>query len=84
LVIFVNLLIALVLAVLRIAGHKSEAFQAIAHMYVGGLFAWSVSEYRITKNKSLDAAIEAISIFVIAVVLSLIELTVALWQRFMG
>jgi hypothetical protein len=30
------------LAALRIAGHKSPAFQAVAHIFVGGLFgAWA-------------------------------------------
>jgi hypothetical protein len=34
----INVLIAVVLAALRIAGHKSIMFQGIAHVYVGGLF----------------------------------------------
>jgi hypothetical protein len=34
-------IIALVLGTLRVLGHKSQAFQAIAHLFVGGLFgAW--------------------------------------------
>ncbi len=37
----VNVTIARVLGLLRIAGVKSEFFQAIAHLYVGGLFAAS-------------------------------------------
>ena len=35
--IVVNVLIALALAALRIAGHKSQMFQGVAHIYVGGL-----------------------------------------------
>lgn len=35
----VNLAFAVVLAILRATGHKSEAFQAVAHLYEGGLFA---------------------------------------------
>lgn len=31
-------IIAVALGVLRVMGHKSEAFQAVAHLYVGGLF----------------------------------------------
>lgn len=31
------ILISVLFAAVRIAGHKSEAFQAIAHLWVGGL-----------------------------------------------
>ncbi len=38
------LIIALVLAALRVAGHTSEAYQAAAHLFVGGLIgAWLVN-----------------------------------------
>jgi hypothetical protein len=38
------LIIALVLAALRVAGHTSEAYQAAAHLFVGGLLgAWLVN-----------------------------------------
>ena len=33
--------VALALAFLRVAGHRSSFFQAVAHLFVGGLFgAW--------------------------------------------
>jgi len=32
----VNIAIALLLAGIRIAGHKSPSFQAVAHLFVGG------------------------------------------------
>ncbi len=65
----INLIIASVLAAIRIAGHKSEVFQAVAHLYVGGLFTASY----LKRDKRL---------FYIGVGVSLIELAVALWQRF--
>ena len=33
----VNIVIALIFAIIRLAGNKSEPFQAFAHLYVGGL-----------------------------------------------
>ncbi len=78
---FANMIIVAVLATLRITGEKSEAFQAIAHLYVGGLFAWSVCEYRFVKTKALDVALRPIALFIMAVVVSLIELVVAIVQR---
>lgn len=35
----IRLMIAVVLGFLRVVGHKSPAYQAIAHMYVGAMFA---------------------------------------------
>ncbi len=64
----VNLIIAGVLAAIRIAGHKSEAFQAFAHLYVGGLFTASY----LKRDKQL---------FYIGVGVSLVELAVAIFQR---
>jgi hypothetical protein len=64
-----NLIIAAALAAIRIAGHQSEAFQAVAHLYVGGLFTAAY----IGRNWPL---------FYIGVAISLIELAVGLWQRF--
>lgn len=41
------LLAAIAIALLRVMGHKSEAFQAIAHLEVGGLFgAWFATRDR--------------------------------------
>lgn len=43
--VFWIIIIALVLGSLRIYGVKHEAFQAVAHLYVGGLFgAWLVTK----------------------------------------
>ncbi len=79
--ILINAFIASVLAGIRIAGHKSEAFQAIAHLYVGGLFAWSICRHGfIKKTDAVD--LESAVLFSIGVAVSLIELAVALWQRF--
>jgi hypothetical protein len=36
---FVTIPIALALVALRLLGHKDQAFQAAAHLFVGGLFA---------------------------------------------
>ncbi len=75
-----NLIIAAIFAVIRIAGHKSDIFKDAAHLYVGGLFAWSVCEYYYAPYTRLDRQTEAAWLFGIAVVLSLIELTVAIIQ----
>lgn len=55
--------VSTLLACLRISGHKSEPFQAVAHLFVGGLLgSWLVGR----KAQSLQLALAA--------VLSLIEL----------
>ncbi len=41
-------IIAVALAAARIAGANSAAFQAISHLFVGGLLASAVTEYRFT------------------------------------
>jgi hypothetical protein len=46
---FMTLLVileSLALAGIRLAGNKSEAFQAIAHLWVAGLFAWGIKPPR--------------------------------------
>ena len=40
--------IAVVMACVRIVGHKSEVFQAFAHLFVGMLLASGWTEYRFT------------------------------------
>lgn len=63
----IHLTIAFALAALRVLGVKHEAFQAVAHLYVGGLFtAWYYSRDRFFLN--------------VAIGVSLVELAVALWQ----
>jgi hypothetical protein len=38
------ILAATLLAAVRVAGHRSPAFQAVAHLYVGGLLgAWAAT-----------------------------------------
>jgi hypothetical protein len=63
--------VAFVLAALRIAGHKSQAFQAVAHLFVGALLGQSYYEgWRRSPS------------FWLAVVLSIIELACGLWFMF--
>lgn len=71
--------VAFILAVLRIAGHKSEAFQAVAHLFVGGLFTAAWWQYRETWTEGGKAAMHK---SYLAIGLSLIELACALWFRF--
>jgi hypothetical protein len=71
------ILIAVALAALRIAGHKSEAFQAVAHLFVGGLltYGWEVDKSRFhPKTWELSAWL--------AVSLSAVEVACFLWSHF--
>jgi Na+/proline symporter len=43
-------IIAFVLAALRIAGHRSEAYQAAAHLFVGGLIAAAFVQIRLSQR----------------------------------
>jgi hypothetical protein len=36
-----NLIVSFVFAALRVSGEKSPVFQALAHVYVGGLFVYA-------------------------------------------
>lgn len=80
-------IVALVLAVMRIAGHTSEAYQAVAHLFVGGLFAAGWMEYQFTwdagglwgSNQATSGAMKKIWL---GIVLSLIEVACALWFKF--
>jgi len=78
--------IAVVLAVVRIMGHKSEAFQAVAHLFVGGLFAsaWLQFSEINTEKSSIRHPPLARENLILAVLLSLIELGCFLWHRFSG
>lgn len=61
--------IAIVLAVIRIRGYKSQTFQAIAHLFVGGLFTASWLQVNTREN------------LILAIALSVIELGCFLWQH---
>jgi FtsH-binding integral membrane protein len=77
-------IVALLLAITRIAGHKSEAFQAVAHLFVGGLFAAGYVEYGFTwTGIGCDKGRAAKRKLWLAVALSLIELACGLWFKFM-
>ncbi len=65
------LIIAFILAIVRIAGHKSEAFQAIAHCFTGGLVASAFTEYRFTWTTGGRNALQK---FYIAIGLSIVEI----------
>ena len=66
--VLVNVLISVALGIPRILGYKSQAYQAIAHLYVGGLFAaWWTGGNR--------------GLLWIAIGLSILELACFLWFR---
>lgn len=65
---FVAVAFSAVLAGLRIAGHKSQAYQAVAHLWVGGLIGYAIPTH------SADA-------IGLAGALSLIELAVFLRDK---
>jgi hypothetical protein len=82
-------IVAFVLAALRIAGHKSQTFQAVAHLFVGGLFTAAWWQYGETWADGglwgqSAAVAPAMRKFYLAIGLSVIELACALWFRFMG
>jgi FtsH-binding integral membrane protein len=77
--------IAFVLAALRVAGHKSEAFQAVAHLFVGGLFAAGWVEYGFTwTGIKCDGGKSAMRKIWLGVALSLVEVGCFLWFKFAG
>jgi uncharacterized membrane protein YfcA len=65
-------LTSFVLAATRIAGHKSEAFQAVAHVFVGGLFGAYIAD-----RKQSDC-------LRLAILLSLIEVACAITFKIMA
>ncbi len=65
------LIIAFILAAVRIAGHKSEAFQAVAHVFVSYLFTAAYYEYRATWTEGGKAAMQKAYI---AIGLSIVEI----------
>jgi hypothetical protein len=72
-------LVAFVLGAMRIAGIKHQSFQAIAHLFVGGLFAWWLCVR--TNGGGLGQIIFANELFWIAIILSLLELVCAIVFR---
>jgi hypothetical protein len=65
------ILVSIVLAVMRIGGVKGESFQAVAHLWVGGLFASGGTEHYYTWGTGTGSSMVKIEL---AVVLSLVEL----------
>lgn len=92
-----NVIIVGVLCTMRITGHTSPAFQAVAHLYVGGLFtaAWwqwradaAVTQTGLVRaswrhdwQKWSEAGALAMLKFQLAVFISLIELGCAVLFR---
>jgi hypothetical protein len=73
----VNILIAVALAALRIAGHKSEAFQAAAHLFVGGLLTagWVADKSRFWPSTWKFYTW-------LAIALSVVEVACFIWFKF--
>ena len=84
---FAVIAVAFLLAAIRIAGHKSEAYQAVAHLFVGGLFVagwgWAVAFGRSIWNRDDCPDVDATAVyFILAVALSVVELLCFLWFKF--
>lgn len=79
-----SILIAVSLAALRIAGHKSEAFQAAAHLFVGWLLAgWWFSPVSYDGTGRAREYDRTSGLYLtLAVVLSIVEVACALWFKF--
>lgn len=56
------LAVAVVLALLRMAGYASEFFQAIAHVFVGGLFAAWIADRRNRKYLYLGIGLTVVEV----------------------
>jgi heme/copper-type cytochrome/quinol oxidase subunit 4 len=69
----VCIIIAIILAIVRICGHKSQAFQAVAHLFVGACFSWWLCTWTVA-GVGLDDRIRGGVIFCVAAALSAIEL----------
>lgn len=54
--------VAVVLAVLRMAGFASAFFQAIAHVFVGGLFAAWIADRQNRKYLALGIALTVVEV----------------------
>lgn len=64
------IVIAVVLAIVRIYGVTHESFQAAAHLFVGGLFAAGYVQWRCAEWQRFDA----MGKIIMGTVLSLVEL----------
>jgi hypothetical protein len=78
---YILLIVAIVLGALRIGGHTSEAYQAVAHLFVGGLFAAGYVKYQYTWTNGGQIAMNKIWL---GVALSVLEVACALWFKFGG
>ncbi len=68
--------VAVILAGIRIAGHKSQSFQAAAHLFVGGLLGAAISELcRGGDGWKFGAANE----LAVAIALSIVEVACFIW-----
>ncbi len=74
--------IAVVLAAIRIAGHKSPAFQAVAHLFVGGLVSASFIQFDFveTEGRADRFYRPARDNFVLAAGLTVVEVVCFLFQ----
>jgi hypothetical protein len=74
-----SFLIAVLLAYLRIAGHKSEAFQAVAHLFVG----WLLSAWWLKRSDSWisDGRDSGRLELRLAAALSIVEIACFIWSH---
>lgn len=83
----VNLFICALIATLRLCGVETPAFQAIAHLYIGALFAygWMRGEDLDVYNASSYQPVKVLRVnhwyFRLALLISFVELYAALHQR---
>lgn len=71
----VVIIVAVILAALRITGEKSESFQAVSHLFVGGLFGSCL----VTRHwPSLYST--TMFYFMTGIILSIVELAVFLYN----
>lgn len=79
----IRITIAVALAFIRIAGHKSPSFQAVAHLCVGGFYTASFVQFLATESPSQAYRLgrKSAQNAVIAVVLTVVEVICFLTQR---
>lgn len=69
----------IILAALRIAGVTHEAYQAVAHLFVGGLFAAGYVDYSYTWT---EGGWSGMRLIYLGIALSVVEVACALWFKF--
>jgi len=81
-----SIIIAVGLTALRIAGHKSEAFQAMAHLFVGWLIAawWFSPASYDGSGKAREYDRKSGLYLWLAIVLSVVEVACFLWFKFVA